>query len=65
MDTPIPSIIDVRGLEGVDMNIIYKTWDNARIEYLNKLTDFNKTFSECYDALAPVLALKANSRSLF
>lgn len=65
LDTPIPSIIDVRGLENVDMNIIYRAWDNTRVEYLKKLNEFNKTFSECYDALAPVLAVKAKSRSLF
>ena len=65
VDSTIPAIIDIRDLDDVHPEVAYTAWDVARRDYLNKLDEFNTAFKECYDVLAPILAVKAKSRSLF
>ena len=65
MEQPIPTIIDIENLDNVNLSTVYTTWRNTMQDYKKNLNSFNDAFIMTYNILAPMLAVKAKSRSLF
>ena len=61
----MPSLIDIEGLQNVNLNAVITSWRNSIREYRKKLESFLDSFQENYDKLSSVLSIKAKSRSLF
>ena len=65
VEQPAPYIIDIESLDKVNLDIVKNAWRTTMEQYRENLEDFDKAFMLSYNALAPMLAVKAKSRSLF